>query len=314
MLTERPGERNHEFGASGDGSRALAVRLGEPISVCTIPSMNRATSQVDGLTRVELFGLDFVDDTSIDRVADLVLNSTPSEVEGHPVIVTPNTDLLLQVVKTPDTRIREFFAKAWCVLPDGQPIVWASRVLGAPLRFRLTGSDLFARLWPRLVARATPVFVLAPSAAVASGLEASNAAAATLVAPMLDAASRPDLVALATQCVAEITAIVAQVVILSLGHPKDVMLADEILQQLDATSTALPFILCLGGSAEMFLGIRKRAPIWVQRCSAEWLYRFAQEPRRLFWRYFVRDSGFIPLVWREYQAQKRRNAAPGRAA
>ena len=103
--------------------------------------MKRATSHVDGLTRVELFGLDFVDDTSIARVADLVLDSTPDDVEGHPVIVTPNTDLLLQVTKTPDARIREFFAKAWCVLPDGQPIVWASRILGSQLRFRLTGSD-----------------------------------------------------------------------------------------------------------------------------------------------------------------------------
>lgn len=290
------------------------ARLGDIDPLCTITSMKRATSHVDGLTRVELFGLDFVDDTSIARVADLVLDSTPDDVEGHPVIVTPNTDLLLQVVKTPDSRIREFFAKAWCVLPDGQPIVWASRLLGSRLRFRLTGSDLFANLWPRLTARATPVFVLAPSAAVARGIEESNPAAATLVAPMLDVGSRSELVDLAAQCVAEITAVVAQVVILSLGHPKDVMIADEILRQLDASPTALPFILCLGGSAEMFLGIRKRAPLWVQRCSAEWLYRFAQEPRRLFHRYFVRDIGFIPIVWREYQAKRRNDAAPGRRA
>jgi len=276
--------------------------------------MKRATSQVDGLTRVELFGLDFVDDTSIEPVADLILDGSTEQIEGHPVVVTPNTDLLLQVAQTPDSRIREFFSKAWCVLPDGQPIVWASRILGAPLRFRLTGSDLFAHLWPRLVRSATPVFVLAPSAAVASGLEESNAAAATLVAPMLDVGSRTDLVALASQCVAEIKAILAEVVILSLGHPKDVMLADEILQQLDTVPMALPFILCLGGSAEMYLGIRKRAPQWVQRCSAEWLYRFAQEPRRLFHRYFVRDVAFIPLVWREYQARRRNAAAAGNGA
>ena len=112
-------------------------------------------------------------------------------------------------------------------LPDGQPIVWASRILGSRLRFRLTGSDLFADLWPRLTARATPVFVLAPSAAVARGLEESNPAAATLVAPMLDVGSRSELVDLAAQCVAEITAVAAKVVILSLGHPKDVMIADE---------------------------------------------------------------------------------------
>jgi hypothetical protein len=44
------------------------------------------------------------------------------------------------------------------------------------------------------------------------------------------------------------------------------------------------------------------------------LYRFAQEPRRLFWRYFVRDAGFIPLVAREYVARRRRPAAASAAA
>lgn len=299
MLTEPSRERNHLSDA----------RLGAPGGFCTIdPMMQRATSADDGLTRVELFGLDFVDDTSVERVADLVLDGSPADVGGLPVVVTPNTDLLLQVSRTADERIHDVFSRAWCILPDGQPIVWASRLLGTPLRFRLTGSDLFANLWPRLIRSATPVFVLAPSSAVAEGLERSNPAATTLVAPIIDAGARNELVELATRCVAEITAIVAHVVILSLGHPKDVMLADEILRQLGDAPVALPFVLCLGGSAEMFLGIRKRAPRWVQRCSAEWLYRFVQEPRRLFHRYFVRDIGFVPLVWAEYRA-KRRSAA-----
>lgn len=275
------------------------------MQVCTISPMSRATKQEDGLTRVELFGLDFVDDVSIDNVSDMVLNGSTDDIDALPVVVTPNTDLLLQVVRSPDSRMREFFSKVWCVLPDGQPIVWASRLLGSRLRFRLTGSDLFARLWPQLVERAMPVFVLAPSIAVADGLRESHPEASTMVAPMLDATSRTELVELASRCVAEITAIVAHVVILSLGHPKDSLLAEEILNQMQAGPGVLPFILCLGGSAEMYLGIRKRAPLWVQRCSAEWLYRFAQEPRRLFWRYFVRDSGFVLLVGRELVARRR---------
>ncbi len=308
MLTEATWERNHQPHAPKRWRWLESV----PTSIPFL-RMNQVTSPTDGLARVELFGLDFVDDTSLDRVVDLLLDGSPDAVEGHPVVVTPNTDLLLQVVNTPDNRIRDFFAKAWCVLPDGQPIVWASRLLGRPLRFRLTGSDLFARLWPKLVARSAPVVVLAPSAAVATALRESNPAAATVVAPVIDAASRSDIVSVAQMCVAEITALLAQFVILSLGHPKDALLAEEILRQLSDTSTALPFILCLGGSAEMYLGIRRRAPLWMQRCSAEWLYRFAQEPRRLFYRYFVRDSAFVPLVWREYRAQ-RRSRTKGRAA
>lgn len=37
----------------------------------------------------------------------------------------------------------------------------------------------------------------------------------------------------------------------------------------------------------------KRAPIWMQKCSLEWLYRCMQEPKRLFWRYLSTNTKFI---------------------
>ena len=248
-----------------------------------------------------MFGLQFVDDTTIDRVAQLVLESIASEVHPLPVVVTPNTDLLLQAMEPESTEVWELFERCWCVLPDGQPIVWASRLLGTPLRFRLTGSDLFAHLWPRLADAGVPTFVLTAGAPISEGLERTHPGATTLVAPMIDATSVADIEDLAARCVAAITEHGSRVVVLGLGHPKDSLIAAAILRSLGETSTPIPFVLCLGGSAEMYLGIRKRAPQWVQRISAEWLYRFAQEPRRLFHRYFVRDIGFLRVVWREYR-------------
>lgn len=40
----------------------------------------------------------------------------------------------------------------------------------------------------------------------------------------------------------------------------------------------------------------KRAPIWMQKCSLEWLYRLIQDPRRLLKRYIVTNSKFIYLT------------------
>lgn len=268
----------------------------------------------DGLHRVEMFGLDFVDGTSIEPIADLLLSRAPHDVSGRPVVLTPNTDLLLQVHRSTDPRIRGLFDEAWCVIPDGQPIVWASRILGTPLRFRLTGSDLFAHLWPRLVETQTPVFVLAPSDAVANGLRASHRGASTLVAPMVEPDDDAALRALSEDCARAIRASSATIAVLSLGHPRDALLAIEIMRIIEARGDTAPFMLCLGGSAEMYLGIRKRAPEWVQRLSAEWLYRFAQEPRRLFYRYFVRDLAFVPLVWREYLTCRHQRSSAARAA
>jgi len=41
----------------------------------------------------------------------------------------------------------------------------------------------------------------------------------------------------------------------------------------------------VGGTLDFLAGYLKRAPLWMQRSGVEWLYRLAQEPRRLFRRY-----------------------------
>jgi N-acetylglucosaminyldiphosphoundecaprenol N-acetyl-beta-D-mannosaminyltransferase len=50
-------------------------------------------------------------------------------------------------------------------------------------------------------------------------------------------------------------------------------------------------VVPVGGSVDMLCGITRRAPGWVGRLGMEWLFRFAQEPRRLFRRYFVGGLG-----------------------
>ena len=61
-----------------------------------------------------------------------------------------------------------------------------SGLLGAPLHDRLTGSDLFDALWPRLVASATPTVVVASSVEVATGLAHEHAALRCVLPPMFD--------------------------------------------------------------------------------------------------------------------------------
>ncbi|MBI2259915.1 MAG: WecB/TagA/CpsF family glycosyltransferase [Flavobacteriia bacterium] len=55
-------------------------------------------------------------------------------------------------------------------------------------------------------------------------------------------------------------------------------------------------MLGIGGALPILIGIQKRAPIWMQKMSLEWLYRLIQEPRRLFKRYFYTNFKFIYLI------------------
>jgi N-acetylglucosaminyldiphosphoundecaprenol N-acetyl-beta-D-mannosaminyltransferase len=51
-----------------------------------------------------------------------------------------------------------------------------------------------------------------------------------------------------------------------------------------------------------------RAPPWISSLGVEWVYRLAQEPRRLWRRYLLRDPKFAGIFLREVLANVRETA------
>jgi exopolysaccharide biosynthesis WecB/TagA/CpsF family protein len=51
--------------------------------------------------------------------------------------------------------------------------------------------------------------------------------------------------------------------------------------------------MALGATIDFEAGLIKRAPVIWQKMYLEWFYRFLQEPRRLFKRYFIDDPKFF---------------------
>lgn len=260
------------------------------------------TARPDGLTSQRLFGLDFIDDETLDPVVDSVLTGIHRPGADR-LLVTPNVDILVQLGADPTSAAAATVRSAHWVLPDGAPVVWASRLLGRPLRARLAGSDLFAQLWPELVEAQVPVFVLASDDDVAESLRRSHPLAEVIVAPSIDVGDPGALGRVADECLDALARSGARLAIMSLGYPKDVLLAERVLRSLERRSGLT--VLCLGGSAEMYFGHRRRAPLWLQRCGGEWLYRLGQDPGRLWRRYLVQDMAFVPLVWAEARTTTR---------
>lgn len=54
--------------------------------------------------------------------------------------------------------------------------------------------------------------------------------------------------------------------------------------------------ICAGAAIDFLAGNMQRAPKWMSNAGLEWFFRFLQEPRRLFKRYFVDDVKIIGLV------------------
>ncbi|MFD2386002.1 WecB/TagA/CpsF family glycosyltransferase [Enterococcus rivorum] len=69
----------------------------------------------------------------------------------------------------------------------------------------------------------------------------------------------------------------------------------------------IPFLMGVGGSFDILSGVTKRAPGIFQKYGLEWLYRFINEPKRMFHRYFFGNGKFLILLIKEYAKKKRRS-------
>ncbi len=59
-----------------------------------------------------------------------------------------------------------------------------------------------------------------------------------------------------------------------------------------------------GGAFEVYADVKDRAPRWMQDSSLEWIYRLAQDPKRLWKRYMYTNNKFIILFVKQFLYKK----------
>ena len=59
----------------------------------------------------------------------------------------------------------------------------------------------------------------------------------------------------------------------------------------------------VGSLFDLLTGRTRPAPRWVKRAGLQWLHRFAQEPRRLAWRYGYYNPRFVAAIVRQLARQ-----------
>jgi N-acetylglucosaminyldiphosphoundecaprenol N-acetyl-beta-D-mannosaminyltransferase len=84
------------------------------------------------------------------------------------------------------------------------------------------------------------------------------------------------------------------IVFVFLGCPKQEKWMATMKGKVNAVMTGV------GGALPVTIGMQKRAPVWMRNFGLEWLYRFFQEPKRLFKRYATTNSLFIWVMLKEF--------------
>jgi N-acetylglucosaminyldiphosphoundecaprenol N-acetyl-beta-D-mannosaminyltransferase len=251
-------------------------------------------ARLDGVRTRRMFRMDFVDDVDVHTTVRRLLDPQPEA--GEPVVFTPNVDTIVRLPELEPGGVADRLRDARYTLPDGQPIVWLSRLLRRPLRARLAGSDLVPPLWRRIVADGRRAMVVASCDELAATLRAEHPTLATYVPPVFDRADPAALAAVASAAAAVVDRADPEFVFVGISCPKQQLLAFALIDHLRRQGRTPPLFLLIGGAFDMYAGRTRRAPAWVQRLGAEWFFRFLLEPRRLFRRYFVDDVRFLAIA------------------
>jgi N-acetylglucosaminyldiphosphoundecaprenol N-acetyl-beta-D-mannosaminyltransferase len=253
-----------------------------------------------------LFGIPIADltmDATIALVGDLVERGRSSGRTHQ--IATTNVDFLVNALDEPE--LRTILQSADACLADGMPVVWGASLLGMPIRERVAGADLVPLLVEASVTTGWRVHVFGSSAATAERARALFAArhpgAAFTVDPgpiIADPTVVDDTVLDA------ISAVDPDVLCVALGNPKQERFIHAHRKRL-----GVPVMIGVGGSLDLLVGERRRAPRWMQRTGTEWIARLAQEPGRLGGRYAHDIRVFGPRLARERREVWARRTDPG---
>lgn len=231
------------------------------------------------------------------RIDNLSMEETLQAIEGFIKSGNPHQHVVVNVDKlvkaSRDAELRRIINGCALINADGMPVVWASRLLGKPLKERVAGVDLFEALMQRSAAKAWRVFLLGAQEEVVLGVKQAyeRKFPGFTIAGYRNGYWRPEE---EVGVVEQIKAARADILFVAISSPKK----EQFLGQYQA-EMKIPFAMGVGGTFDVAVGKVKRAPVWMQKSGLEWFYRFLQEPRRMFRRYFVDDMAFFWLLLKE---------------
>jgi N-acetylglucosaminyldiphosphoundecaprenol N-acetyl-beta-D-mannosaminyltransferase len=195
-----------------------------------------------------------------------------------------------------DERLRQIHNNAGLVTPDGMPLVWWSRAAGCRNVTRVYGPDLLLATCERSLTTGYRHFFYGGNDGVADLLarKLQKKFPGLVVAGTYTPPFRPLTPEEDDAVVARINAAAPEIVWVGLSTPKQEYWMADHIGRIHA-----PVMVGVGAAFDFHAGLKKQAPVWMQRSGLEWLFRLGSEPRRLWKRYLVNNPAFVSLALQE---------------
>lgn len=240
----------------------------------------------------------FIDNLSMSEAVDEI--DRLASIDGNAYVVTPNLDIIVNAEK--DKEFQEVCRNASLSLADGKPLIWISKLLGTPIKEKVSGSDLFPLVCERAAQKGYSIFILGAAEGVADkaaqrlrkkylGLKIVG----TYSPPLGFEKNHEEI----SHIIEMINSTDATILAVALGAPKGEKVIYQIKDQICAHVS-----LQIGATIDFIAGKVKRAPRWMSNIGLEWFYRILQDPKRLVKRYTKDAFCIIPIILK-YGKKKR---------
>lgn len=249
------------------------------------------------MSKIDFLGIK-IDNLSLDEA----LSKADEIVEKRMPSYYCGVNLNQVVLYKENSRMKNIFDKAELLTIDGKPIIWISRLLGTPFKEKISGPDFMYETCKLANQKGYKVFLLGGAEGV--GLKAvenikrtcPNLKVAGIYSPPFGFEKNPDEIAKIIKMLKDSK---ADFLYVGLGSPKQDFFIDDYKMEYQ-----IPLSFSVGIAIDYLGGNIKRAPLWMQNIGLEWFYRFCQEPKRLFKRYFI-DSWKIIDYYKDFKKVQR---------
>jgi N-acetylglucosaminyldiphosphoundecaprenol N-acetyl-beta-D-mannosaminyltransferase len=227
---------------------------------------------------------------SMQETIGIINHAISKNEQLHHVVVNAGKIVAMQT----DLKLRKSIHSCDIINADGQAVVWASRILGQPLKERVAGIDLMENLVELAHKKKYKIFFLGAKEQVVSKVVSmySEKYSSDIIAGYrngyFDENQEQDIAK-------QISQSGAHILFVAISSPTK----ENFLYENKELLKNVNFIMGVGGSFDVISGLVKRAPLWMQKIGMEWFYRFAQEPKRMWKRYLIGNIKFIWMVFKE---------------
>ena len=218
--------------------------------------------------KVCILGTDFDNislDAAVGKAYDMLF------ADGNHRIVTPNSEIVYMA--RDDENLKAVLNSSDMAVPDGIGVIYASKIIKAPLREKVAGIELGERLIERVSKTDKKVFLLGAKPGVA---DSAAKALCEKYPGLCICGTRDGYFTDDDDVIQEVNESGADLLFVCLGAPKQEL---WMAKNQDKLNTSL--MIGLGGSLDVFAGVAQRAPKIFIKLGLEWFYRLCKEPWRL---------------------------------